>query len=302
MTDSRDQNFKEKSAKLLEQVRSIKINSGSQSEEQSTLSALQNLPTELSLLARGIFKVKAGLLWFYQNVILQFSFLAPLFKGLWRRYRGLWDWFCHPEKSFHSELWDVIRDAAKRLYCNCLTVMGKKDRACFAGRPARKGKFSKARAGIFVSLTILLLAWPMRIPLLKDFSFALCYEFPYDLSRMGVNLVLHAGSFSEDRLFLNGKNEIDHQNNIWSVSGCHNRPDCPPAEAVYFRIKPSVAHMTWSLLRKQQIFLPDDLAAVIPNVPAQCDVKSYGARLRILRWMQSYPVLLDVRCEVLAGS
>jgi hypothetical protein len=300
MSDSRNQDLKEKNAKLLRQVRSLKVDTGSSSEEDATLSALKNLPGDLSLLARSLSKFRAGLGWVYQNIILQFAFLAPVFKTLWFAYRGLWEWFCHPEKSFLSELLHILRMVAQNLYCRLMSLVGKEKKFCAVVRPLRRGKFSKTRAGVFISLTVLLLAWPLRIPLLRDLSFALCYELPYDLTRMSVNLVLHGGSFAEDRLFLNGKNEIDHQNNIWSVSGCQNRPDCPPAEAVYFRIKPSVAHMTWSLLRKQQIFIPDDLAAVIPNVPAECNVKSYGARLRILRWMQSYPVLLDVRCEVIA--
>ena len=303
MSEQDDLKSAETAAKLLARVKRLEVRPDKKTpaskSNENTFDSIAEFSSNVGIVANTILHIKEGAHWLYQKVLIPLAQIFPFINTLWTAYKNFWHWFCYPSAPLYQSVTKWGQRCMQRISCRAQNLFRKVPVNCVAESKQDSGKFSKSRAGIFVLLTLLILAWPLRIPLAKDISFALCYELPYDATRMGINVLWHGGHFGKERLYLNGKNEIDPHANIWSVSGCEHATDCPPSDAVYFRVKPSVAHMLWSLITKQQIFISDDIAGVIPNVPSACDVKYYGARLRVLRWMQSYPVVLDVKCQVL---
>jgi hypothetical protein len=101
---------------------------------------------------------------------------------------------------------------------------------------------------------------------------------------------------SDETWYLGKSQELDHVNNVFSAQGCAS-VNCSDQTSIYFRIKPSLVHHVWSLVRNHNIFFPEFIAAGIQNDVNKCHVVAYGARWRFLiRNWDMYPQILAVQC------
>jgi hypothetical protein len=101
---------------------------------------------------------------------------------------------------------------------------------------------------------------------------------------------------SGETWYLGKSQEIDPEGNVFSAQGCAS-VSCSDQTSIYFRIKPSVAHHVWSLVRNGNVFFPDFVAAGIQNDVNKCEVTTYGARWKLLvRNWDMYPQILSVDC------
>jgi hypothetical protein len=113
----------------------------------------------------------------------------------------------------------------------------------------------------------------------------------YDATRMA--LFYH----NKETLFLNHTTEIDHDKGLFSVRGCKVTENCDTENAVYFRVKPSFMNSAWNLVTKgNPFFIPDQVVSSITPGVNRCEVISYGARWRVMRYAQAYPDMLDAKC------
>ncbi len=233
--------------------------------------------------------------------------LRPFLGWAWDSYRWGWNKFCYPTQPFHKSVLGMIKAPFLSMK-NILSTAPKEQKE--PEEVEQRGPFKPHRAAIAAAFTALALVPGLRqVPVVGAFipdvfntvAIGLIYEPPYDTARMLGNAMLHGGEIRTEKLFLNGRTEIDPENNVWSSGGCDEKPDCKPEDAVYFRIKPSLAHMAWSLATKATPFLADDVANAIPQVPSACVVKSYGSRWRASKYIESYPVMIDVQCQALSN-
>jgi hypothetical protein len=101
---------------------------------------------------------------------------------------------------------------------------------------------------------------------------------------------------ADETWYLGKSQELDHINNVFSAQGCAS-VNCTDQTSIYFRIKPSLAHHVWSLVRNHNIFFPEFIAAGIQNDVNKCHVIAYGARWKLLvRNWDMYPQILAVAC------
>jgi hypothetical protein len=101
---------------------------------------------------------------------------------------------------------------------------------------------------------------------------------------------------SDETWYLGKSQELDHVNNVFSAQGCAS-VNCSDQTSIYFRIKPSLAHHVWSLVRNHNVFFPEFIAAGIQNDVNKCRVIAYGARWKLLvRNWDMYPQILAVTC------
>jgi hypothetical protein len=97
-----------------------------------------------------------------------------------------------------------------------------------------------------------------------------------------------------EAIYLSNAQQIDHKENLWSISGCTELP-CTDSNSVYLRVRSSLVHDFWSLVRNQSLFFPDYIAGAIPPVVNLCYVEIYGVRAKFLtRYFNLYPDLLAV--------
>jgi hypothetical protein len=144
-------------------------------------------------------------------------------------------------------------------------------------------QFSKARAGYMVIGTAVALWF---LPAIASGA----VEVVWDSAWM-------ATTYRADETWYLGKSqELDHVNNVFSAQGCAS-VNCTDQTSIYFRIKPSLVHHVWSLVRNHNIFFPEFIAAGIQNDVNKCHVVAYGARWRFLvRNWDMYPQILAVQC------
>lgn len=143
--------------------------------------------------------------------------------------------------------------------------------------------FSKARAGTFVLATIV-------AALLAPAVLRTTAELIWDVSWMA------ASYRTDDVWYLGRSQEIDPDGNVFSAQGCES-VSCTDQTSIYFRIKPSLAHHVWSLLKNRNLFFPDFVAAGIQNDVNKCHVTTYGSRWKLLvRNWDIYPQILSVEC------
>lgn len=113
-------------------------------------------------------------------------------------------------------------------------------------------------------------------------------------------LVLQTGYFwatyKKETIYLNHSEEIYPDDNIWGVRGCHTQY-CDSDSSLYFRIKPSIFHHLWSLGHNGRIFLPDTIGSSVPTGLTQCEVVSYGVRMRMTMLFNIYPNILKITCD-----
>lgn len=115
-----------------------------------------------------------------------------------------------------------------------------------------------------------------------------------------INLLLQTAyyftTYKKEIIYLNHSEEIYPDDNIWGVRGCHTK-QCDSDSSLYFRIKPSTFHHIWSILHSGRIFLPDAIGSSVPTGLTQCEVTSYGVRMRLTMLFNIYPNILKIKCD-----
>jgi len=300
MINDRDRNkASTKADDLLKRVKNI------QQSADETLKAARETSNQLSTIAKLIGHIGSGFSWVNEKVIEPTLSILPFTKPLWQATLRQYAWFCHPSEPFHSAVLRGTKNAVGQMF-NGAANKFRSEKKEYTPDTLPLGEFSKSRAGIAVLVTAFA-ASPIgeKIPfvgefipdIVSDHAIGLLYEPPYDATRMAITALFNGGSLNKETIYLNGKNEIDPKGDVWSVGGCETKQGCGPDDAISFRIKPSLMHQAWSLTTGHGPFLPDYVAVPIPNVPSKCEVTSYGLRWRVSKWMNSYPVLLDAKCE-----
>ncbi len=281
--------------------------------EQLTSKASETVE-EVSRVGIILGKIGSGMGWVNDNVVEPVLSRIPLATPIWRAVLSQYDWFCHPREPFYKALprggANMVGKGLNGLFN--LFREEKKEFKGFGEDTLPLGEFSRTRAGIAVLVTSLA-AVPVaaRIPgvgdyvpeILDEAAVSVIYEPAYDVGRMALTSAFNYGHFNKEIIYLNAKNEVDPSRDVWSVSGCENRPDCTSEDAVSFRVKGSLANNVWSIATKRGPFLPDFVADPIPNVPSECTVTSYGFRNRVFsKWLNLYPTLLEAQCFPLQGK
>ncbi len=300
MINDRDRNnVSNKAADILKRVQEA------QKTAEETLRVTQEAANQISYVGRVFRGIGNRISWINDKVVEPVLGVVPFTKPIWQATLRQYSWFCHPSEPFGSAVWRGVKNQTGAV-ANSLENLFRSEKQEYSYDRMPLGEFSKSRAGIAVLVTAIA-ASPIaeKIPLagefvpdiISDHAAALIYEPPYDAVRMGLTALFNGGHLDKEVMYLNGKNEIDAKNDIWSVGGCETKPGCSPEDAVSFHIKPSLMHQAWSLSTGRGPFLPDYVAVPVPNVPSKCEVTSYGLRWRISKWLNSYPVLLEARCE-----
>ncbi|WP_157953059.1 hypothetical protein [Limnobaculum parvum] len=102
-------------------------------------------------------------------------------------------------------------------------------------------------------------------------------------------------TYKKETIYLSQSEEIYPDDNIWGVRGCYTR-HCDSDSSIYFRIKPSLFHHLWNLGHNGNVFLPDVIGSSVPTGLTQCEVISYGIRMRMTMLFNVYPNILKVTC------
>lgn len=111
------------------------------------------------------------------------------------------------------------------------------------------------------------------------------------------NAVLMATTWhANEKIYLTSTQELDAEDDVHSVRGCVNFP-CTEKEAIYFRVKRNFAHDVYSVSKRGYFFYPEEVAGVVAPGVNDCQVTSYGIRIRALRrgW-GVYPNMLNAVC------
>ena len=304
MSDSKKRNADSGLAdELLERLKKV--------DETATeaMKSAQETAENVGYIASTIRKVGAGFSWMNEKIFSPVGKVIPFAKPIARSVGNAYSWFCHPSEPLHKAVWRGMKNkvgAASNTVANLFR--SKDNKEAFTPSLLAMGEFSRSRAGIAALVTTFALS-PLlnRLPIVGDFvpeavsetASSILYEPPHDAFRMSLTALFNGGSLQHDTIYLNGKNEIVPENDVWSVGGCESSPKCDATDAITFHIKPSVMHHAWSLSTGHGFFLPDYVATPIPNVPSKCDVVSYGSRWRVSKWLNSYPQLLSAQCSPL---
>lgn len=124
---------------------------------------------------------------------------------------------------------------------------------------------------------------------------AFLYAIPMMLVLM-YQTTMYAATYHNERVYLFHAQELYPDDNIWSVRGCEME-DCAN-ESLYFRVSPTVFNQIWSVLHKGKAFLSDDIASGVPPGKTECQVISYGIRVKLLmRRFDIYPDALAIVCD-----
>lgn len=110
------------------------------------------------------------------------------------------------------------------------------------------------------------------------------------------NTALMATTWNEERVFLTATEEIDPDNDIHSVRGCESFP-CTEKQAVYYRVSRNALHDVYAFRTRGYFFYPEEVASVVAPGVNDCQVTSYGIRVRaLMRGWGIYPHLLNAVC------
>jgi len=98
-------------------------------------------------------------------------------------------------------------------------------------------------------------------------------------------------------IYLTNAEEVNPEDDVYSVRGCETIP-CSEANSVYFRVRPTAFHQVYSLFTRGYFFYPDRVAAVVAPGVNECQVYSYGIRIKtLMRRGDWYPDMLDAVCS-----
>lgn len=114
--------------------------------------------------------------------------------------------------------------------------------------------------------------------------------------------VLLVTTYNEETLYLTNAEEIDPDGDVHSIRGCEALP-CRESNTVYFRVRPTLMTHTYAMWDHFGLFFPDRTASVVSPGVSECQVKSYGIRLKFLmRRFDVYPDMLDTICQPLSQN
>ncbi len=83
---------------------------------------------------------------------------------------------------------------------------------------------------------------------------------------------------------------------VYRLQGCFSQV-CTPENTATFNIEGRVSHGMWQLLDKgNPFFVPDRVAAAVPNSANKCEIDSYSVRARISKYVPIFPQVLDIEC------
>jgi hypothetical protein len=157
------------------------------------------------------------------------------------------------------------------------------DKVVYVEDPYKNRMFSKTRAGVFLTASIVF-AWFILVP-------ALIFLFDVGLYFATVR--------KDEVVYLTNSQEIIPEENVHSVQGCHSLP-CTDENSVYFRIRGTLFNEVWSLVHGHGIFYPDYIAAAVPLSISRCTITTYGVRIKlVMRGMDIYPDVLKTECTPL---
>lgn len=107
---------------------------------------------------------------------------------------------------------------------------------------------------------------------------------------------LMATTMRHEQIFLTNAEQLDDTGDLQSIRGCRKIP-CSEGDSIYFRVQPNLLHHLYSLATRGNLFYPDYVASVVAPGVNQCEVTSYGLRLRFLmRGYNIFPDMLDATC------
>lgn len=99
-----------------------------------------------------------------------------------------------------------------------------------------------------------------------------------------------------ETIYLSAAEEIDPEADLHAIRGCRAMP-CQEADAIYFRVRPTLVHDLYALTTRGSLFYPDYVASVVAPGVNKCEVHSYGLRIRaLMRGWGIYPDMLDATC------
>lgn len=126
-------------------------------------------------------------------------------------------------------------------------------------------------------------------------TLAFLYAIPM-LIVLSYQTAMYTLTYHNERVYLFHSQELYPDDNIWSVRGCE-LVDCAN-ESLYFRVSPTTFNQIWSVLHKGKAFLADDIASGVPPGKTECQVISYGIRVKLLmRRFDIYPDALSIVCD-----
>lgn len=143
----------------------------------------------------------------------------------------------------------------------------------------KNGNFSRKRAGVTIASMI---AFFYMIPFIIYFVF---------------HIILISFTYENEKLYLTNSQEINAEDDIHAIRGCESLP-CAESNAIYFRVRPTFITHGYAMYDHFGLFYPDLTASVVSPGVNECQVKSYGIRVKTLmrRW-DVYPDMLDAVCQ-----
>jgi hypothetical protein len=140
--------------------------------------------------------------------------------------------------------------------------------------------FSKMRAGMFLTATVIIL---YMMPVIANLT--------YDTTMFAATVDY------DEEVYLTNSQEIIPESDIHSVQGCNKLP-CTDDNSIYYRVNPSLFNHIWSFITNKNWFFPDYVAAAVPPGVSKCKITSYGIRIKLLiRNADIYPDLLQASCQ-----
>ncbi|MFX4299994.1 hypothetical protein [Pseudosulfitobacter pseudonitzschiae] len=108
-------------------------------------------------------------------------------------------------------------------------------------------------------------------------------------------VTLMATTMKREQVYLTQSEEINPDMELFNVRG-NTKPVSTPENALYYRVRPTLAHQIHSYAVYQTPFYAEDIASIAPGLN-RCEVLSYGFRMRLLvRGWGIYPDMLWSSC------
>lgn len=172
-----------------------------------------------------------------------------------------------------------------------ISFIGQKVRSAFSWYKALWVKFTHNKYDEFVykrgvTMAAATLATMVIIPMLICLIFQTAYFWT---------------TYKKEIIYLSQSEEIYPDDNIWGVRGCYTQR-CDSDSSIYFRIKPSVFHHLWNIGNNGHVFLPDVIGSSVPTGLTQCEVISYGVRMRMTMLFNIYPNILKITCDGVSSN
>lgn len=175
-------------------------------------------------------------------------------------------------------LWNFMLKPILNVFIKIGTWFYEKYKTLWPKLTYKDGHFDYKRGGITIASTLFLI-W--MIPTLIVLSW---------------QSTMYMTTYQNERVFLFHSEEIYPEDNIWSVRGCEIE-NCA-TESLYYRVSPTLFNQLWSLSHKGRSFLADDIASGVPPGKTECQVISYGIRIKtLMRRFEIYPDAVSIVCD-----